>query len=109
MRIKVAINENLQEGRTISNILLNLDEPKDQAASSRFFGICDILFERFNIAKGITKIDCPIATKNNEGSYPFEVKKNLKLIPIRIKGTTRGVKKNKFRKLFPLKFEFTKE
>ena len=68
VRIKVAIKENLQEGRIISNILLSLEEPKDQAASSRFFGICDILFERFNIANGITKIDCPIATKNNDGS-----------------------------------------
>ena len=77
MRIKVAINENLQEGRTISNILLNLDEPKDQAASSRFFGICDILFERFNIAKGITKIDCPIATKIMKAHILLKLKKIL--------------------------------
>ena len=74
VRIKVAIKENLQEGRIISNILLSLEDPRDHAASSRFLGICDILFERFNIAKGITKIDCPIATKNNDGSYPLDVK-----------------------------------
>ena len=74
VKIKVAIRENIHEGKIISNILLILEEPKDQAASSKFFGIWDIRFERFKIASGITKIDCPIETKNKEGSYPFEVK-----------------------------------
>ena len=34
--IKVAIKENLHEGKIISNILLILDEPNDHAASSKF-------------------------------------------------------------------------
>tara|TARA_B110000438_G_scaffold289588_2_gene324321 strand:- start:40 stop:216 length:177 start_codon:yes stop_codon:yes gene_type:complete len=30
-------------------------------------------------------------------------------MPININGTTKGVKKNKFRIFFPIKFEFTSE
>ena len=74
VKIKVAIKENLHEGKIISNILLILEDPSDQAASSRFFGIWDIRLERFKIARGMTNIDCPIETKNNDGSYPFDVK-----------------------------------
>ena len=39
VNIKVAIRENLQAGRIISNILLILELPRDHAASSKFLGI----------------------------------------------------------------------